>query len=268
MRQAILLLLLALGCFAGCSTARVAGPAPAQEGKRAPSVPVPPPSSKGSHVVEKPLDASSARRTITHEVAPMESIWRIAKMYEVSEQSIYEANHLKAGEPIRIGQKLIIPNAKGMRNVVPLYANTRWKYLVVHHTATEIGKATIIHNSHHDRGFWKGLGYDFLIDNGTLGKGDGQIEVSPRWIKQQAGAHCQAGGMNEQGIGIALVGNFNAEQPTPAQMESLVYLTKILRDYYRIPVSHVVRHRDVMGAKTDCPGKSFPWQVYIKQLNL
>jgi N-acetylmuramoyl-L-alanine amidase len=221
---------------------------------------------KATRVEEKPLDPSSPRRTIVHEVAPMESIWRLAKMYDVSEQSIYGANHLPPGEPIRIGQKLTIPNARGLRNVVPLYADPRWKFLTIHHTATEIGKATIIHSSHQDRGFWKGLGYHFLIDNGTLGKGDGQIEVSPRWIKQQPGAHCQAGGMNSQGIGIALVGNFNLERPTAAQLEALAYLVKTLRQHYRIPASHVIGHRDVAGAKTDCPGRNFPWQTFARQL--
>ncbi len=265
-RDGWLWLTLLLACLTGCSTTQVSGPVSAQETKAPPMVTGTPPAHGGARVVDKPLDASSPRRTITHEVAPMESVWRIAKIYDVSEQSIYEANHLQPGEPIRIGQKLIIPNAKGMRNVVPLYANSQWKYLVIHHTATEIGKATLIHNSHHDRGFWQGLGYDFLIDNGTLGKGDGQIEVSPRWIKQQSGAHCQADGMNTKGIGIALVGNFNVERPTPAQMDSLVYLCATLRQYYRIPVSYVVGHRDVPGAKTDCPGKNFPWQAFVKQL--
>ncbi|HBZ54171.1 MAG TPA: hypothetical protein DEO88_02095 [Syntrophobacteraceae bacterium] len=224
----------------------------------------PPP--RGTSVVEKSLDTSGVRHTVVHEVAPMESIWRIAKMYDVTEQGIYEANHLQPGEPIRIGQKLTIPRARGLRNIVPLYANPRWKYLVIHHTATEIGKATIIHNSHHDRGFWQGLGYHFLIDNGTLGKGDGQIEVSPRWIKQQMGAHCQAGGMNTQGIGIALVGNFNYERPTPAQMEALVYLVTTLRQYYRIPATHVVGHRDIANGKTDCPGRNFPWHHFFQQV--
>jgi LysM repeat protein len=143
----------------------------------------------------------------------MESIWRLSKMYEVSMESILEANRLKPGEPIQVGQKLIIPNTRVFRNVIPLYPNAEWKYVVVHHTATDIGNATLIHNSHHDRGFWYGLGYHFLIDNGTLGKGDGQIEASPRWIKQQPGAHCKANGMNAAGIGVALVGNFSSEQP-------------------------------------------------------
>ncbi|HAA03960.1 MAG TPA: hypothetical protein DCE18_11365, partial [Syntrophobacteraceae bacterium] len=58
---------------------------------------------RGTSVVEKSLDTSGVRHTVVHEVAPMESIWRIAKMYDVTEQGIYEANHLQPGEPIRIG---------------------------------------------------------------------------------------------------------------------------------------------------------------------
>jgi N-acetylmuramoyl-L-alanine amidase len=289
-------LVLILSCLAGCSTTHESGPLPAPQpgnqgirataprasvvGTAAPrpatkKKPEPrsstparatPAPAKATRVEEKLLDTSAPRRSIVHEVAPMESIWRLAKMYDVSEQSIYDANHLPPGEPIRIGQKLTIPNARGLRNVVPLYGDPRWKFLTIHHTATEIGKATIIHSSHQDRGFWKGLGYHFLIDNGTLGKGDGQIEVSPRWIKQQPGAHCQAGGMNSQGIGIALVGNFNLERPTAAQMEALAYLVKTLRQHYRIPASRVIAHRDVAGAKTDCPGRNFPWHTFARQL--
>ncbi len=47
---------------------------------------------------------------------------------------------------------------------------------------------------HRKRGFDRGLGYDFVIDNGTNTRVDGQIEASPRWIKQMEGAHCDAAG--------------------------------------------------------------------------
>lgn len=224
-----------------------------------PRTPAPTPGTSGAQVVEKCPIPSSAPRTITHEVAPLETVWRIARMYDVKPEAIYRANRLRPQDPIQIGQKLVIPNAKALRHVIALYPNSQWKYIVIHHTATDIGKAFSIHRSHQDRGFWNGLGYHFLIDNGTLGKGDGQIEVAPRWIKQQCGAHCKAGGMNDKGIGIALVGNFNLDQPTPNQLQSLVYLLRTLIDYYHIPPSHILGHRDVEGAATDCPGKRFPW---------
>jgi N-acetylmuramoyl-L-alanine amidase len=218
----------------------------------------PQPSDSGAKVVEKCILDPGTTQTITHEVAPLETVWRISKMYDVAPEAIYAANSLRPGNPIHQGQKLIIPNAKGFRNVIALYPNSRWKYIVIHHTATDVGKAYLINRSHQDRGFWNGLGYHFLIDNGTLGKGDGQIEVAPRWIKQQSGAHCNVAGMNEKGIGIALVGNFNGEVPTANQLQSLNYLLKTLSQYYHIPATSIIGHRDAPGAATECPGKRFP----------
>lgn len=209
-------------------------------------------------VLEKTLWIPQGPKTIVHEVAPLETLWRISKMYGVSPETIRKANGLNS-DSLKIGQKLVIPNATYFKNIIPLYPSSKWRYIIIHHTATEIGKAFTIHESHQMRGFINGLGYHFLIDNGTLGKGDGQIEVSPRWIKQKDGAHCKAGGMNSVGIGVALVGNFNEKPPTQAQLNSLVSLLKALMEYYRIPASNVMGHRDVQGANTDCPGRMFPW---------
>lgn len=228
--------------------------------------PAPAPSTEAL-VVEKCLVNPASPRTITHEVGPLETIWRISRMYDVPPKAIYPANGMKPGEALRIGQKLTIPNAKGMRNIIPLYPSSKWKYIIVHHTATDIGKALQVNRSHEDRGFWHGLGYHFLIDNGTLGKGDGQIEVSPRWIKQQDGAHCKAGGMNQKAIGVALVGNFDVDQPTRNQLDSLAYLLNTLSRRYRIPGGNIMGHRDVPGAATDCPGKRFPWPTVRRCLS-
>jgi N-acetyl-anhydromuramyl-L-alanine amidase AmpD len=96
-----------------------------------------------------------------------------------------------------------------------------------------------------------------------MGKGDGQIEMSPRWIWQQNGAHCKADGMNEKAVGIALVGNFDYDKPTPNQLRSLSFLLSVLRKYYHIPSANVLGHCEVPGAKTECPGKFFP-RDYIK----
>jgi len=269
MKPAVLILTAAaLGLFSGCSSRHVPAPSakPAPAPATSPLQPSSPPTPYESvagpqriHVVQEPLADSKTPRTVIHEVAPMETVWRLSKMYGVSMESIYRANGLKPGAPIAIGQKLTIPNATQFHNIIPLYPNTCWRWIVIHHTATDIGKATLIHSNHQDRGFWNGLGYHFLIDNGSLGKGDGQIEVSPRWIKQQKGAHCKVGGMNDMGIGVALVGNFDEGLPTAKQMESLARLIRELTHYYRIPAKNIVGHGDVPGARTDCPGKRFPW---------
>jgi len=65
-------------------------------------------------------------------------------------------------------------------------------------------------------------------------------------------------GMNRKGIGICLVGNFNKEQVTKKQMDSLVYLVNMLRKYFNIPAKNILGHGHVSGAKMECPGKYFP----------
>jgi N-acetyl-anhydromuramyl-L-alanine amidase AmpD len=209
-------------------------------------------------VVEKSVGYLGAPTTLYHEIGPMETIWRISRLYDVTPESIYSANGMGPGDPLIVGRKLIIPGARMIRHVINLYANPQWKYIVVHHTATGKGNAKTIYLSHQARGFSNGLGYHFLIDNGTLGKGDGQIEMSPRWIWQQNGAHCKANDMNERAIGIALVGNFNYEKPTPNQLQSLSFLLSVLRGYYHLQRANVLAHCKVHGAKTECPGKLFP----------
>ena len=205
------------------------------------------------------------RNTIYHTAAPLETVWRLSKMYDVSVESILRANNLSKDASIQKGQKLLIPHAAPLKAVIPLYPSRKWKHIIVHHSATEAGNALAFDAAHNRRG-WEGLGYHFVIDNGTAGKQDGQIEVSPRWIKQQDGAHCKASNMNTKSIGICLVGNFNYDKMTRRQMDSLVYLTNTLRRYYGIPKGKIHGHGQVTGAKTDCPGKRFPWNEYIKKL--
>jgi len=209
---------------------------------------------------------SMVPRDIYHEVGPQETMWRISKVYGVDENVILQANHLSNRNQLKNGQKLLIPGTLGPRAVVPLYPNARWKYIIVHHTAADVGNARMIDVQHRERGFWNGLGYHFLIDNGTYGKSDGQIEVGPRWVKQEVGAHTKADDMNEKAIGVSLVGNFSQDLPSETQMASLVFLVKTLRDYYHIPNQNIIGHRDVPGASTECPGLRFPWTEFKQKL--
>lgn len=208
----------------------------------------------------------SIHQDLYHQVGPMETVWRISKTYGVSVQSIVEANHLKSAKSISVGQKLLIPKAAEIRPIIPVYNVKRWDYIVIHHSATGEGSALTIDQLHHRRGFDNGLGYHFLIDNGTKGKLEGQIEVGPRWIKQMDGAHANAAGMNEHGIGICMIGNFSEHYVSERQLKSLVFLTDALRRHYRIPLERVIRHRDVPGKNTECPGNYFPWNEFKRRL--
>jgi LysM repeat protein len=206
------------------------------------------------------------RQDVFHIVAPGETLWRISKMYDVGMQDIIRANNLERPEKLEMGQRLIIPQAAPIRPVIPLYRTHKWKYIIIHHSATDEGNAFSLFNLHLRRGF-ASLGYHFIINNGTYGKGDGQIEVAPRWIRQEDGAHCISAGMNHMGIGICLVGNFSKERVSQKQLDALIYLVKILKNNYHIPEKNIMGHGQVPGARTECPGTYFPWEEFKKRLS-
>jgi hypothetical protein len=129
----------------------------------------------------------------------------------------------------------------------------QWQWIIIHHTATTFGNAAIVTRWHIDRGFDE-MGYHFLIGNGT-NSGDGQVEVGTRWPKQKWGAHTKSpdNRFNNYGIGICLVGNFDIQYPSAAQMRSLDKLVAYLMKTYHIPPERVLGHDDCKS--TDCPGK-------------
>ena len=150
----------------------------------------------------------------------------------------------------------------------PAHLEKSWTAIIIHHSATENGNAAIFDRMHREENHWDGVGYDFVIGNGT-NSGDGQVEVTFRWKQQIAGAHC--GGTpdnwaNVDGIGICLVGNFEYASPTPRQLHSLSKLIRFLQKRYGIPGNRIFGHCDTPGARvTACPGASFP-MAYFKRM--
>jgi hypothetical protein len=135
----------------------------------------------------------------------------------------------------------------------------RWTAIVVHHSATDRGDAAAFGREHEERG-WEGVGYDFVIGNGT-GSGDGEVEVTFRWLQQKTGAHCKTPNnwANEEAVGICLVGDFTKRAPTARQMRSLEALVEFLQKRYGIRKSRIYGHRNTPRAhETECPGRYFP----------
>ncbi|MCM8783004.1 MAG: N-acetylmuramoyl-L-alanine amidase [Candidatus Omnitrophica bacterium] len=223
------------------------------------------PKTSGPLEVYPRIPSTVLRQDIVHIVSPGETLWRIAKMYDVKMEDIARINNLKDPTNLEMGQRLIIPQAAPLRPVIPLYKTDKWRYIIIHHSATDAGNGLSLFDLHIKRGF-QGTGYHFVIDNGTEGKLDGQIEATPRWVNQKDGAHCRASGMNYKGIGICLVGNFSKEKVSSKQLESLVYLVNILKRYYHIPLRNILGHGQVPGARTECPGKNFPWKEFYEAL--
>jgi N-acetyl-anhydromuramyl-L-alanine amidase AmpD len=143
-----------------------------------------------------------------------------------------------------------------------------WKYLVIHHSATRSATLEAIDRWHRETLHTDDAGYHFVVNNGrATGTRDGEILATPRWANQRAGAHCQVAGrpeFNEQGIGICLVGHFNREQPTAAQMASLEALVAALAARYHIPLERVVGHGELKN--TECPGTLFPMRTFLWEL--
>ena len=140
-----------------------------------------------------------------------------------------------------------------------------WRYLVIHHSASDLGSAAIFHRAHIARG-WDGLGYHFVIGNGTA-SGDGEVEVGYRWRDQARGAHAGNNEYNEHGIGICLVGNLENTAATARQMASLRSLVSYLMGRYNISGQGIIGHRNVPGKSTDCPGRNFNLDAFRSSVN-
>ena len=143
----------------------------------------------------------------------------------------------------------------------------RWQFIVVHNSGTRQGNARAFDYYHrHVRRMQNGLAYHFVIGNGTS-SGNGQIEVGDRWRRQINGGHVHSDYLNNISLGICLVGDFNRDQPTRAQLESCEELIRYLRercgkvDRGEIPVRP---HREINPPRwpTDCPGDAFPYSWF------
>jgi len=224
-----------------------------------------------------------------HPVRGGETLWSISRMYDVPIKKIARANQISNPSRLQIGQRLLIPvpapiikitqaPKKTSKRILKydsatlgtlLQLNTRknkWRYIVVHHSATPNGGARAFDHFHRNKRHMKnGLAYHFVVGNGN-GAQDGQVEVGGRWKKQLSGGHCSNQRMNEVGIGICLVGNFEEQQPTRRQLESLASLVKHLQKEFGIPKSRVILHKEVRQKSTLCPGKYFPASKFKQML--
>jgi len=153
-----------------------------------------------------------------------------------------------------------------------------WRYIIIHHSATEDGKIrsdfdTIkrFHTSYRYRDEiitkqqaeelikqgkrvvlpWRDIGYHFVIEyeNNVLKVKQGR-ELT------DSGAHCI--GMNNKGIGICLVGNFDIAEPVEEQYAALADLVFDLMRKYNIPLRNVRPHSFYATYKSCC-GSKFVW---------
>lgn len=124
----------------------------------------------------------------------------------------------------------------------------QWKYIVLHHSASNDSTIGGIADWHVRGLGWKAMGYHFVIDR------IGLIHVGERWRMQWEGAHCK-GPRNQDGIGVCLIGNFDESPPPDAQERAAAALVDFLKTRLEIEDQNIVDHRDY--AATRCPGTHF-----------
>jgi N-acetyl-anhydromuramyl-L-alanine amidase AmpD len=147
----------------------------------------------------------------------------------------------------------------------PTKADRPWRYIVLHHSASASGNYDQIDGAHREVLGLDGCGYHFVIGNGS-GSDDGKIEVALRWNNQKQGVHCRnarAREVDEYGIGICLVGNFEQEPPSPSQIAATQALVGYLSQRYNIAPTRVTTHSHLAATPTVCPGKYFPTEQIV-----
>lgn len=134
-----------------------------------------------------------------------------------------------------------------------LWREKRWNWIVVHHTASDFGNLAYFRDLHQREKGWPDIAYHFLINNGTAGTAAGQVEESNLWHDRDGGYSTKVHEVNQFGIAIVLVGNFEKHSVPDQQMEALLHLILRLKREHGIPLDHIVGHRELWA--TACPGK-------------
>ena len=96
--------------------------------------------------------------------------------------------------------------------------------------------------------YWPDLPYHFLIAP------DGRIfEGRPVEYEPETNTNYTVNG----NIGVEMMGDFEKQRPSLAEIKSCVALSAWLSQKYNIKLDHVRTHMDAAPNQTDCPGKDF-----------
>ncbi len=182
------------------------------------------------------------------------------------EQRLVEAKF----RPVNIVEK----NDEGETLYWPIAENQLVAKFVVHHTAENLKKERnrtpaelmrAIYSYHTITRGWGDIGYNFVIDRaGNVYEGRAGYERNQRI---PVGAHVAY--RNIGTVGIALMGNFQEEEPTESQLDVLALLIADLSEqigsdplgktkFWGKTTANILGHRDitVRGRGTACPGKN------------
>ena len=160
-------------------------------------------------------------------------------------------------------ERTVREDADGKRYRWPRTYSKDVQLIAVHHTAVAVNgdrrsgieRVRALYQYHANNRGWGDVGYHYLIDE------DGQIYEGKSGGKYVVGGHAYC--HNVGTVGVAMLGNFQIEQPTQTQMKALQWLLDELADTYDIDVTRnvtfhgktthpIVGHGDLVS--TECPG--------------
>lgn len=211
------------------------------------------------------LPATAAAQPDTYVVRPGDTLSGIAVQHGVPLSRLRTLNgittdHIRPGQRLRLRAESEYPLLASVRSRIAVgnLHRTRWKHIILHHSATAGGNAEIFDRFHRERRRMEnGLAYHFIIGNGTDST-DGQIEVGPRWTRQLNGGHVRSLALNDNSVGICLVGDFERTRPTDKQVAASLELVGYLQRTLLAGTPRVLVHRELKGEHTLCPGRHFP----------
>jgi hypothetical protein len=129
----------------------------------------------------------------------------------------------------------------------------RYKWIVIHHSASSHDNLTSIRNFHNQQHGWLEAGYHLILSNGSTNIPTGHLEATNRYRLSSYSMASRNPKYNLRGIHLCVIGNYENSSPTESIKSSMVSAIILLQKKYRIPDEHILLHRDI--GQTLCPGK-------------
>lgn len=133
-------------------------------------------------------------------------------------------------------------------------------YLAIHHSATVDTKTPEDIANIHINNSWGGIGYHFLIS----------LDGTVYYVGDISTARANVANLNEQVLGICLIGNFTQGQiPSRGQLDSAHKLCEFfINDYSDLSNlnswDRVRGHKELPNQSTNCPGDN--WEIWRIQI--
>ncbi len=142
--------------------------------------------------------------------------------------------------------------------------SNRPEVILIHHTVSSRDRTSFSQVNEWHKTRWPNfisqlgwhIGYQYVI------KGDGEVLQARK--EDEEGAHT-LGGWNRKSVGICLMGSFDHENPSTAQIEALERLLGGIRQRWGIERHQVFGHQEKWATK--CPGKNMMTWVRGYRLN-